>query len=126
VLFSPRVSHDQAEEIAAGHYGISAAAERLAAEHDDTFRLLAADGTTRLLKIAQLDPETRAAAGASPAARFQTAVLLHLPRGARRHPRRPNLTALLLAGLPRRPRRLCISFRLYISFGPFETIQMPE
>jgi Ser/Thr protein kinase RdoA (MazF antagonist) len=79
VLLPPRVSHDQAEEIAAVHYGVSAVAERLQAEHDDTFRLATADGTTRLLKIAQLD------AGASTAgcpASFQTAVLLHLAAAA--------------------------------------------
>jgi hydroxylysine kinase len=77
VLLPPRVSHDQAEEIAAAHYGVSAAAERLAAEHDDTFRLVTADGTTRLLKIGLPDP------GASPAAAgFQTAVLLHLAKTA--------------------------------------------
>jgi hydroxylysine kinase len=75
VLLPPRVSRDQAEEIAAAHYGISVVAERLAAEHDDTFRLVTADGTTRLLKIAQRD------ADASPAS-FQTAVLLHLARAA--------------------------------------------
>jgi hydroxylysine kinase len=83
VLLPPRVTHDQAEEIAAAHYGISAVAERLAAEHDDTFRLVTADGTTRLLKIAQITPGTRADAAASPAAAsFQTAVLLHLARTA--------------------------------------------
>ena len=77
MLLPPRVSHDQAEEIAAAHYGVSATAERLPAEHDDTFRLTAADGSTRLLKIAALD------AGASPgAASFQTAVLLHLASAA--------------------------------------------
>jgi Ser/Thr protein kinase RdoA (MazF antagonist) len=52
------VSHDQAEEIAAAHYGISVVAERLAAEHDDTFRLVTAGGPTRLLKIAQIPPGT--------------------------------------------------------------------
>lgn len=75
MLLPPRVSHDQAEEIAAAHYGVSAVAERLAAEHDDTFRLVTADGTARLLKIAQLD------AYASPVS-FQTAVLLHLAKTA--------------------------------------------
>jgi Ser/Thr protein kinase RdoA (MazF antagonist) len=48
----PRVLRGQAEEIAAAHYGVSAVAQRPAAEHDDTFRLVTADGTTRLLKIA--------------------------------------------------------------------------
>jgi hydroxylysine kinase len=76
VFLPPCVSHDQAEEISAAHYGVSAVAERLAAEHDDTFRLVTADGTTRLLKIAVPD------ADASPAASFQTAVLLHLATAA--------------------------------------------
>jgi hydroxylysine kinase len=77
VLLPPRVSHDQAEEIAAAHYGLSAVAERLAAEHDDTFRLVTADGTTRLLKIG-LPGADSTPAGAS----FQTAVLLHLAKTA--------------------------------------------
>jgi hydroxylysine kinase len=80
VLLPPRVSHDQAEEIAAAHYGVNAVAERLAAEHDDTFRLVTADGTTRLLKIAQGTP---AHVAPSPApVSFQTAVLLHLAKTA--------------------------------------------
>ena len=77
MLLPPRLSHDQAEEIAAEHYGITAVAARLPAEHDDTFRLTAADGTTRLLKIAAPD------AGACPeTVSFQTAVLLHLATAA--------------------------------------------
>jgi hydroxylysine kinase len=83
VLLPPRVSRDQAEQIAAAHYGVSAGAERLAAEHDDTFRLVTADGTARLLKIAQIVPDTLPGAGASPAVpSFQTAVLLHLAKAA--------------------------------------------
>ena len=81
MLRPPRVSHDQAEEIAAAHYGICAAAERLAAEHDDTFRLVTAGGPTRLLKIALILGTLRDA-GASPAVSFQTAVLLHLAGAA--------------------------------------------
>ena len=73
----PRVSHDQAEEIAAAHYGVSAVAERLPAEHDDTFRLTVADGTTRLLKIAPLHAPVAAAAPS-----VQTALLLHLATAA--------------------------------------------
>lgn len=60
MLLPPRVSHDQAEEIAAAHYGVSAVAERLAAEHDDTFRLVTAGGPTRLLKVAPPLPFSRA------------------------------------------------------------------
>ena len=83
MLLPPRVSHDQAEEIAAAHYGVSAVAERLAAEHDDTFRLVTADGTTRLLKIAQIPSDTLPDADTTPmAASFQTAVLLHLAKTA--------------------------------------------
>ena len=75
MLLPPRVSRDQAEEIAAAHYGGSAVAERLAAEHDDTFRPVTAGETTRVLKIALRD------AHASPVS-FQTAVLLHLASAA--------------------------------------------
>ena len=79
-----------AEEIALRHYGVVAAAERLASEFDDTFRLVAADGAGWLLKIAA-QPVARPAAGpaagsvAAPgggddgeAVGFQTALLLHL------------------------------------------------
>jgi hydroxylysine kinase len=81
----PRISPDQAEEIARTYYGVDAAAKRLAAEHDDTFRLAAADGAERLLKISVTGrdgvtgPEDGAAA--EPVS-FQTAVLLHLARAA--------------------------------------------
>jgi len=75
VLASPRVSQAQAEEIARQYYGVSGTAERLAAEHDDVFRLTTADGTSRLIKVGAVDP---VAAGTS----FQTAVLRHLERTA--------------------------------------------
>jgi hydroxylysine kinase len=77
VVAARRISPDQAEEIARRYYGVDAGAERLAAEHDDTFRLTAADGTARLLKIS-------VAGGAAPddPVSFQTAVLLHLARAA--------------------------------------------
>lgn len=81
----PRISPDQAEEIARTHYGVHAAAERLAAEHDDTFRLTVADGTARLLKISVSGPEQVAgpADGVVPEpVSFQTAVLLHLALAA--------------------------------------------
>jgi hydroxylysine kinase len=86
------VSPAQAAEIALRHYGVSGTAERLASEHDDTFRLAGADGVTRLLKISV------AAAPAAPAltfpvaapadgnradgAGFQSALLLYLARVA--------------------------------------------
>jgi len=46
-----RVSPAHAAEIARRHYGVTGTAERLAAEHDDTFRLVTTDGAARLLKI---------------------------------------------------------------------------
>jgi hydroxylysine kinase len=88
------VSPAQAAEIALTHYGVSAAAERLASEHDDTFLLAGADGVRRLLKISAAPPALAvpagggaaggSAAGGAPAggAGFQTAVLLHLARVA--------------------------------------------
>ncbi len=75
MLASPRVSQAQAEEIAREYYGVSGTAERLAAEHDDAFRLTTADGTSRLVKIG-------AAEAALAEASFQTALLLHLERTA--------------------------------------------
>jgi hydroxylysine kinase len=66
-----RISPGQAEEIALTHYGVHGRAERLAAEHDDTFRIATATGTARLLKIGLRD-------GQPAAVSFQTAVLLHL------------------------------------------------
>jgi hydroxylysine kinase len=69
------VSPALAAEIALRHYGVVAAAERLASEFDDTFRLVGGDGSRWLLKVG-----AEAADGASPAggAGFQTALLLHL------------------------------------------------
>ena len=67
----PRVTPEQAEEIALRYYGMSASAERLAAEHDDAFRLTTRAGQSRLLKISVAD-------GAAEPVSFQTAILLHL------------------------------------------------
>ena len=67
----PRVTSEQAEEIALRYYGVSGSAQRLAAEHDDTFRLSTRAGPAQLLKISVAD------AAADPVS-FQTAVLLHL------------------------------------------------
>jgi hydroxylysine kinase len=67
----PRVTPEQAEDIALRHYGISGSAQRLAAEHDDTFRLSTPAGTARLLKISL-------ATEPSGAVSLQTAILLHL------------------------------------------------
>jgi hydroxylysine kinase len=83
------VSAAQAAEIALAHYGVSGTAERLASEHDDTFRLAGADGVARLLKISVAPPALAVPAGGGAAggaaaggAGFQTAVLLHLARVA--------------------------------------------
>jgi hydroxylysine kinase len=74
VVTFPRVSPDQAEQIALKYYGVSGKAERLGAEHDDTFRLAATD-FTRLLKISVTGEQADAVS-------FQTAVLLHLASAA--------------------------------------------
>jgi hydroxylysine kinase len=70
VVSLPRVSPDQAEQIAFKYYRVRGKAERLDAEHDDTFRLTAKD-FSRLLKI-------RVTGEQAAAVSFQTAVLLHL------------------------------------------------
>jgi hydroxylysine kinase len=69
-----RVSQAQAAEIAREYYGVTGTAERLAAEHDDTFRLVLADGTSRLLRFSRWEP----VAGVS----FHTALLLYLAQTA--------------------------------------------
>ena len=85
------ISPAQAAEIALAHYGLAGTAERLASEHDDTFRLAGADGAVRLLKISLAPDPVTVASGlplpASPGvttggAGFQTALLLHLARVA--------------------------------------------
>jgi hydroxylysine kinase len=72
------VSPALAAEIALRHYGVVAAAERLASEFDDTFRLVGGDGSAWLLKISA-EPSP-AAADEAPVGGvgFQTALLLHL------------------------------------------------
>jgi hydroxylysine kinase len=77
------VSPALAAEIAARHYGVVAAAERLASEFDDTFRLVGADGSAWLLKIGAdpapaADPAAADGAGGAGGVGFQTALLLHL------------------------------------------------
>jgi Ser/Thr protein kinase RdoA (MazF antagonist) len=79
VVAVSRVTSDQAEEIACQYYGMSGSAERLAAEHDDTFRLVTRAGSSRLLKISVLDE--CAGPGPDPVS-FQAAVLLHLASAA--------------------------------------------
>jgi Ser/Thr protein kinase RdoA (MazF antagonist) len=77
VVAVPRITPAQAEEIALRWYGVSGIAQRLAAEHDDTFRLVTGAGYSRLLKISVASPISQASAAARPVS-FQTAVLLHL------------------------------------------------
>jgi len=69
------VSPALAAEIALRHYGVVAAAERLASEFDDTFRLVAGDGSRWLLKVGA--GPAGVATGADEAG-FQTALLRHL------------------------------------------------
>jgi Ser/Thr protein kinase RdoA (MazF antagonist) len=88
VLAAPRVTSSQAEEIALEYYGMDGSAERLAAEHDDTFRLVTPAGPARLLKISVLDER------AGDAVSFQTAVLLHLAAAAPGLPAQRAVAAL--------------------------------
>jgi Ser/Thr protein kinase RdoA (MazF antagonist) len=74
------MSRVQAAEIARECYGVAGKAERLPAEHDDTFRLVTPDGTSRLLKVGVATPD--AAAPDAAEVSFQTAVLLHLEQTA--------------------------------------------
>ena len=71
----PRVSPNEAEEIALKHYGVSGSAQRLAAEHDDTFRFVTRGGASRLLKISVIDELSDTGPDL---VSFQTAILLHL------------------------------------------------
>jgi Ser/Thr protein kinase RdoA (MazF antagonist) len=73
-----RISPAQAEEIVRRHYGVDGSAERLSAEFDDAFRLVAADSSW-FVKICLADGAVPAA---STAVSFQTAVLLHLAAAA--------------------------------------------
>ena len=70
-----RLSGDQAARIARQGWGVTVAAQRLASEHDDTFRLTLSDGTARFLRVSAPDPGP---AGPS----FLTAILLHLGHNA--------------------------------------------
>jgi Ser/Thr protein kinase RdoA (MazF antagonist) len=72
VVAVPRVTPEQAEEIALRYYGVDARAERLEAEHDDAFRLTSQAGQASLLKIGL------AGAAGGEQVSFQTAILLHL------------------------------------------------
>jgi hydroxylysine kinase len=85
------ISPAQAAEIALARYGVVAAAERLASEFDDTFRLVAGAGARWLLKVgAEPDGGASVAAGAG----LQTALLLHLAAVAPSLPVQRVVTAL--------------------------------
>jgi hydroxylysine kinase len=73
-----RVTEDQAQEIARAHYGFSGSAQRLAAEHDDVFRIRAGDGSGRLLRVSAAARRRGPAGGVS----LQAAILLHLASAA--------------------------------------------
>jgi hydroxylysine kinase len=98
------VSPAQAAEIALAEYGLAGTAERLASEHDDTFRLAGADGVPRLMKISVVPDLLAGTSGlplpASPgvtageAPGFQTALLLHLERVAPELPVQRVIAAL--------------------------------
>ncbi len=61
------------------HYGFRGSAQRLAAEHDDVFRVVAGDGSSRLLRVS-----VAAAGHGGPAGgvSLQAAILLHLASAA--------------------------------------------
>jgi hydroxylysine kinase len=87
---APRMSEVRASEIARELYGVTAVAARLASEHDDTFRLALADGTSRFLRASVADVPTADTGhagtghtGTGPAGTsLLTAILLHLARTA--------------------------------------------
>jgi hydroxylysine kinase len=83
VPISP-VSADLAAQIALRHYGVVAAAERLASEFDDTFRLVGADGAGWLLKVGADagDGDVGDGDDGDVGVGFQTALLLHLASAA--------------------------------------------
>ena len=99
------VSPAQAAEIALARYGVTGRAERLASEHDDTFRLAGADGVSRLLKITVAPdpvavvpglplPAPPGVASGSAGPGFQTALLLHLAQVAPDLPAQRVITTL--------------------------------
>jgi hydroxylysine kinase len=86
-----RITPAQAESIARRHYGAGGRAQRLASEHDDAFRIVAGDGSSRLLKIGQPEP----GAGSAPELpSFQASVLLHLAETAPELPVQRVVTTL--------------------------------
>jgi hydroxylysine kinase len=88
VVAVARVTEAAAEEIARAHYGFSGSAQRLAAEHDDVFRILAGDGSSRLLRVGATAGRAGGAGLGAPAGgvSLQAAILLHLASAAPRLP----------------------------------------
>jgi len=89
VTAAARLSPDEAESIARRHYGVRGSARRLASEHDDAFRIVAGDGSSRLLKVGPPDPGAETGLPS-----FQTSVLLHLATAAPWLPVQRVVTAL--------------------------------
>ena len=93
---------EQAQEIARTHYGYAGRAQRLPAEHDDVFRILASDGSSRLLRVSAMTQPRGSAGGVS----LQAAILLHLASAAPQLPVQRVIAALggqpeiTLPGLP--------------------------
>jgi hydroxylysine kinase len=83
VVAVARVTPAQAEDIARAHYGFRGSAQRLAAEHDDVFRVVAGDGSSRLLRVSVAAAEHGGPAGG---VSLQAAILLHLASAAPRLP----------------------------------------
>jgi hydroxylysine kinase len=83
VVAVARVTPAQAEDIARAHYGFRGSAQRLAAEHDDVFRVVASDGSSRLLRVSVAAPQCPGPAGG---VSLQAAILLHLASAAPRLP----------------------------------------
>lgn len=106
MLAVPRITPDQAEEIALKYYGINGSAQRLAAEHDDTFHIATPAGPSQLLKISALDEPADAPVS------FPTSVLLHLASAAPALP--VQRTTATLDGAP----------ELRISAGPARLVRM--
>jgi Ser/Thr protein kinase RdoA (MazF antagonist) len=75
------MSEAQAAEVARELYGVTAAATRLAAEHDDVFLLVLGEGETRFLRVSAA-PASPGPDAVGPATSFLTAILLHLARTA--------------------------------------------
>jgi Ser/Thr protein kinase RdoA (MazF antagonist) len=109
VVAVARVTEAAAEEIARAHYGFSGSAQRLAAEHDDVFRILAGDGSSRLLRVSATAGRAGGAGLGAPAGEIslQAAILLHLASAAPRLP-----VQRVIASLDGRPEVLLAGPRL--------------